>query len=98
VFGIEVETLRSVARLRTEPCLEIDLKNVEAVDAAGLGLFVELQAWARRKHRTLQFKNASDFVGRLITLTRLNDVLRIPLVAFPQAQPRSRFAAACMIA
>jgi len=60
VFGIEVETLRSVARLRTEPCLEIDLKNVEAVDAAGLGLFVELQASHTAIQERLRLRWAPD--------------------------------------
>ena len=81
VYGIEIETLRAMARSRPEPCLRVDLANVEMVDASGLGLLVELQHWAARNGRALTFQNASDFVGRLITITRLNEVLCVPVVA-----------------
>ncbi len=79
IFGVEAETLRSVAKFRNEPALQIDLAAVETVDASGLGLLVELQHWATQEGRTLRFMNASDFVARLIVLTRLNLVLGIPL-------------------
>src|SRR5215467_7307290 len=38
VFGMEIETLRSVTMSRTERALEIDLAGIETVDASGLGL------------------------------------------------------------
>ena len=83
VFGMEAETLRTITRSRLEPSIQIDLGQVETVDASGLGLLVELQQWARREHRQLRFQNASEFVGRLITITRLNDVLCLPAVSLP---------------
>lgn len=92
VFGMEVETLRVAARSRLERYLNIDLEEVETVDASGLGLLVELQDWAMREGRTLKFQNASDFVERLIALTRLNEVLRIPRVSFPQRSHECGFA------
>jgi len=79
VFGLEVETLRSIVKSRTEHQLIVDLAGVETVDASGLGALVELQHWATRNGRSLSFRNASDFVLRLILLTRLYKVLDISL-------------------
>ena len=78
VFGMELETLRSVALSRKERVLHIDLARVETVDASGLGLLVELQHWATVSGRSLQFTDASDFVARLVVLTRLQCVLTFP--------------------
>ena len=77
VFGMELETLRSITMSRTERVLEIDLAGIEAVDASGLGLLVELQHWATTDNRILYFTNASEFVGRLVVLTHLYNVLVI---------------------
>lgn len=98
VFGMEVETLRTMARARPECSITIDLEAVEAVDASGLGLLVELQDWARRGGRTVRFRNASDSVGRLIALTRLNEVLSIPIVSLPQSRAGCTFATAALSA
>ena len=77
VFGLEGETLRSVAKSRKESDLQVDLAAVETVDAAGLGLLVELRDWALRQGRTLRFTNPSHFVMRLILLTKLHGILGI---------------------
>ena len=77
VFGMEIETLRSITMSRRERALEIDLAGIETVDASGLGLLVELQQWASGDGRSLQFTNASPFVGRLVVLTHLYSVLAV---------------------
>jgi anti-anti-sigma factor len=74
---MELETLRSIAMSQPERVLEIDLAGIEAVDASGLGLLVELQHWALTRGRTLRFTNASEFVSRIVALTRLYNVLAI---------------------
>lgn len=78
VFGLEVETLRCILKSRREQQLQVDLNSVEAIDACGLGLLVELQHWASYEGRSLTFVNASDFVLSLIILTGLQHVLSIP--------------------
>ncbi len=78
VFGMEIETLRSIATSRPEAVLNVDLARIEKVDASGLGLLVELQQWATVSGRSLRFINASDFVARLVVLTRLHCVLVFP--------------------
>lgn len=77
VFGMEIETLRSITMSRPERALEINLAGVETVDASGLGLLVELQQWAAGGGRRLQFTNASEFIARLVVLTHLYTVLAI---------------------
>lgn len=74
---MEIEVLRSVAMSQAERVLEIDLAGIETVDASGLGLLVELQHWAVTGGRNLRFTNASEFVARLVVLTRLYNVLEI---------------------
>lgn len=78
VFGLEVETLRCILKSRRERNLQVDLNSVEAIDACGLGLLVELQHWATHEGRSLSFVNASDFVMNLFVLTGLQHVLSIP--------------------
>lgn len=77
VFGMEIETLRSVLQSRPERVLEVDLAGIRTVDASGLGLLVELQHWANLGNRILYFTNASEFVTRLVFMTRLYNVLVI---------------------
>lgn len=77
VFGMENETLRSVLQSRPEQVLEIDLAGIDSMDAAGLGLLVELQHWANARNRILYFTNASEFVTRLVFATHLYNVLVI---------------------
>lgn len=79
VFGLEAETLRSIAKARHEPHLQLDLASVETIDASGLGLLVELQHWAAHENRSLWIANPSEFVERLLVATRLHLVLRIPV-------------------
>jgi anti-anti-sigma factor len=77
VLGVESEILRCVADTRNEACLILDLSKVEAIDAAGLGLLVELHCQARRCARTLRIAKPSPCVRRIIELVNLQSVLEI---------------------
>jgi anti-anti-sigma factor len=77
VLGLEVETLRCMATSRTENCLTLDLSGIRALDAAGMGLLVELQCWAEHRQKKLRLVRPSACVRRLIALTNLQSVLRI---------------------
>jgi anti-anti-sigma factor len=94
VFGMETETLRSVVQSRTEHVLEIDLAGIATIDASGLGVLVELQHWAITSGRTLRFTNASEFVARLVVITRLYNVLAIA----PAARVSRNYEAAALSA
>jgi anti-anti-sigma factor len=97
VLGWETETLRYVAKSRPEPYLILDLGGVENVDAAGLGVLVELYCWARRTNKALTLSNPSAPVSRLVALTKLHSVLEI--AGHPEAdETESRFERRCMTA
>ena len=77
VLGLECERLRTIAMSRTEKSIKVDLSNTEMVDAAGLGLLIELQRWAEREKRTMGFTNAKEFVWGLVVLTKLYRIVNI---------------------
>lgn len=74
VLGWETETLRYMAKSRTETCLILDLSGVQILDAAGLGLLVELYCWAQQRNKVLTVKNPSARVRKLVSLTNLQSV------------------------
>ena len=55
--------------------LVIDLTELEAVDATGLGVLVGAHRRAQRAGRTLVLEAVPDSVGRLLLVTRLDKVL-----------------------
>ncbi len=77
VLGWETETLRYMAKSRTETCLILDLSGVKTVDAAGLGLLVELHCWAQHSNKVLTVINLSAGVRKLVWLTNLHSVFEI---------------------
>jgi anti-anti-sigma factor len=77
VLGVEIEILRCMAETRTEACLILDLSKVDAIDAAGLGLLVELHCRARGRNGTLRITKASPCVRRIIALVNLQSVLEV---------------------
>jgi anti-anti-sigma factor len=71
IYGVEVEMLRNMVQSRPETDLRIDLSGVHGIDAAGVGLLVELQNWAAKTERTLTFVDLSEEVWRMLILTKL---------------------------
>jgi HptB-dependent secretion and biofilm anti anti-sigma factor len=83
VYGVETEMLRTMVQSRSEENLRIDLSRVETIDAAGLGLLVELQNWAEENRRTLALVDLSEHVWRMIILTKLYASLEISYSDLP---------------
>jgi anti-anti-sigma factor len=81
ILGVEAETLRCMVTSRPESTVAIDLSEVHCLDAAGLGLLVELQCWTLERSISLKIANPSSEVYRLIVLTGLDRVL--PIVGRP---------------
>jgi anti-anti-sigma factor len=77
VLGVEIEILRCMAETRNEACLILDLSKVDTIDAAGLGLLVELYCGARSRNGTLRITKASPCVRRIIELVNLQSVLEV---------------------
>jgi anti-anti-sigma regulatory factor len=83
VWGVETETLRLMTHTRHEQYIRIDLSHVHKIDASGLGLLVELQAWACENHRRLTFVELSDEIWRLVIITKLFAALDISYADVP---------------
>ncbi len=99
VFGVEVETLRGIAKARPEKWIRIDMRLVEKLDASGLGVMVELQHWAKCNRRELAFENVCEPLQRLLSLTRLDSVLNLDQFdAIPLPAPEQQSARRAMIA
>jgi anti-anti-sigma factor len=88
IFGVEVEMLRTMAQARQEENIRINLSGVDTIDAAGLGLLVELQRWARDTRRALTLVDLSDNVWRLVVLTKLCAALDITYSDVPAINAR----------
>jgi len=56
--------------------LVLDLTDLEAVDATGLGVLVGAHRRAQRAGRTLVLEDVPDPVGRLLLITRLDRILQ----------------------
>lgn len=77
VMGVEAETLRCIATSRAERRVVVDMQQVYGLDAAGLGLLVELHCWARERGDRLALAHPSASTRRLLALTGLDSVLEI---------------------
>ncbi len=71
----------AVLRLPRTRKLVLDLAEVIAVDAAGLGAFVSLHHWAKQAGTELRLMNVSSRVKYLIEITGLHAVLEVCSVA-----------------
>jgi anti-anti-sigma factor len=63
-----------------EGCLVLNLSEVDAIDATGLGLLVELHCRAQSRHQRLRIMEPSACVRRLIELVNLESVLDVVAV------------------
>jgi len=77
VLGVEIEILRCMAEGRSEARLVLDLSKVDAIDAAGLGLLVELHCRARSRNGKLRLTKLSPSVRRTVELVNLQLVLEV---------------------
>ncbi len=77
VLGEGVENLRKTVKALSEERILLDLSGVTAMDAAGLGLLVELHNWARERRRIFQVVDPSPVAARLIAVTALHRVLEV---------------------
>lgn len=71
--ALRIAVLRQ-PRIRT---VVLDLADIIAVDAAGLGVLVSLHAWARETGAVLKLMNVTPKVERLLKLTNLNSAFEV---------------------
>jgi anti-anti-sigma factor len=77
VRGDGADALRRVAMSQDKDRVVLDLSAVRAIDAAGLGVLVELQNWADNSNRTLQLLKPCKRVREILESTKLNFVFEI---------------------
>lgn len=59
------------------PAVVLDLADVLAIDAAGLGVLVSLRAWAKRTRTELKLMNVTPRIEQLLGLTRLKSEFEV---------------------
>lgn len=65
--------------------LVLDVSQLTALDATGLGVLVGVHRRSQRAGRVLVLRDVPPVVARLLFLTRLDRVLRTARTAFPAA-------------
>jgi anti-anti-sigma factor len=78
VVNGETEILRNVVHSLSEvSAIIVDLAGVTTIDAGGLGVMLELRAYAESKGIRFELMNVSKWIGRVLEVTRLDTVFRI---------------------
>jgi anti-anti-sigma factor len=78
VAGRAIHVLRLAAKTRPERAVVLDLSQVPAMDAAGVGVLVELRHSLAAAGKQLRLSRVSSRVRRTIKLVRLDGVLELP--------------------
>jgi anti-anti-sigma factor len=77
VAGEGLKGLQRTATTQRAAALIIDLRQVEALDAAGLGTFLRIKQWCDAQGMNLKFINPGKHVQEVLALTGLNSVLEV---------------------
>ena len=77
VHGDGADTLLQAVMELPERHVHIDLVNVDAIDASGLGVLVRLEKWANDGNRMLHLTNVPKRVQEAIETTKLTTVLQL---------------------
>jgi anti-sigma B factor antagonist len=88
----ETEILRNAVRSQSEArAVILDLAHVSTVDAAGLGVMLELREQAEAKGIRFELMNVTRLVRKVLEVTRLDSVFEITSgVEFFPAVSRNR--------
>ena len=78
----ETETLRNAVRSQSEAQSDVstvvlDLAQVSAVDASGLGVMLELRQQVQAKGIGFKIMNVNKLVGRVFEVTHLDSVFEV---------------------
>ena len=82
VVNGETEALRKAVHLQSKTQSDVstvvlDLAQVSAVDAGGLGVMLELRTLVQSKGIGFKLMNVSKLVGRVLEVTRLDSVFEV---------------------
>jgi anti-anti-sigma factor len=88
VTGRETSILREAVLARPDTGkLIVDLRHVDAIDAGGLGLLLELREWARSKRVQLRLVNITSRVQHVLEATKLSRIVDVDLFKETDTQP-----------
>jgi anti-anti-sigma factor len=74
----ETDALRRAVLAQTDASvIVLDLVRVNTVDAAGLGIMLELREHTESRGTELRLRNVSQLVKRILEITRLDSVFEI---------------------
>lgn len=82
----DTEALRNAVHSLTDvSAIILDFAGVNAVDAGGLGVMLELRAYAQSKDIRFELMNVNKWVGRVLEVVRLDTVFSVtsPVEMFP---------------
>jgi len=78
IVNRETEVLRQAVSSQTEvSAIILDLARVNAIDARGLGVLLELRAQAESKGIRFELMNVTRLVSSVLKVTRLDSVFRV---------------------
>ncbi|HKT70297.1 MAG TPA: STAS domain-containing protein [Terriglobales bacterium] len=77
VAGEGLKGLQRTATTQRAAALIIDLRQVEILDAAGLGTFLRIKQWCDAQGMNLKFVNPGKHVQEVLALTGLDSVLDV---------------------
>lgn len=75
--GEGLKGLQRTATAQRAAALVIDLRQVEVLDAAGLGTFLRIKQWCDAHGMNLKFINPGKHVQEVLALTALDSVLDV---------------------
>jgi anti-anti-sigma factor len=80
----ETGTLREAVRSQTNiKAIVLDMARINAIDARGLGVLLELHRQSTARGIRFKLMNVSRFMNRVLEVTRLDSVFEI----IPKAEP-----------
>lgn len=78
IVSPETATLRSAVDSQSDvSAVVLDLARVSTVDAAGLGMLLELRERAHSKGIDLKLMNVTNLVSKVLEITRLDSVFEV---------------------
>jgi len=78
VNGPETETLRkTVMAQKSASAMLLDLARVSSIDAAGLGVLLELRQWTQTEGIEFRLINVNQLIQQVLEITRLDSVFEV---------------------
>jgi anti-anti-sigma factor len=77
VAGEDLKELHRMATAQRAAGLVIDLREVETVDAAGLGTLLRVRQWCDSRGTSLKLVNLNRRVREVLALTALDSVIEV---------------------